>query len=94
MQTVADGQEFGPITDKLVRDLLNAGARLTAQVTQNPHELGPRLHAYTVEITTALAIAVDKLESAPSDGSAAAQRRRTKRPSGSGYLSLVKPDSH
>ena len=54
MQTVADGHEFGPITDKLVRDLLNAGARLTAQVTQNPHELGPRLHAYTVEITTAL----------------------------------------
>jgi hypothetical protein len=93
MQTVADGQEFGPITDKLIRDLLNAGARLTAQVTQQPQELGPRLHAYTVEITTALAMAVTKLESAQAEPSAAPQRRRPKRSSGSGYLSLVKPES-
>jgi hypothetical protein len=93
MQTVADGQGFGPITDKLVRDLLNAGARLTAQVTQHPQELGPRLHAYTVEITTALAMAVNKLESAQADPSAPQQRRRPKRPPGSGYLSLVKPDA-
>lgn len=90
MQTVADGQEFGPITDKLIRDLLNAGARLTADVTQSPQQLGPRLHAYTVEITTALAMAVNKLESAQADPSAPAPRRRPKRPSGSGYLSLVK----
>ena len=96
MQTVTGGSngpggaEFGPITDKLVRDLLNAGARLTAQVTVNPEQLGPRLHAYTVEVATALALAVDKLESASTEPAAAAERRRAKRPSGNGYLSLVK----
>ena len=94
MQTVTggtDGAEFGPITDKLVRDLLNAGARLTAQVTVNPDQLGPRLHAYTVEITTALAMAVNKLESAQTPPPPAQpQRRAARRPSGSGHLSLVK----
>jgi hypothetical protein len=93
MQTVAEGQEFGPITDKLVRDLLNAGVRLTAQVSNKPDELVPRLHAYTVEITTALAMAVSKLEAAESESSASAPRRRVKRAPGSGYLSLVKPDT-
>lgn len=93
MQTVADGQEFGPVTDKLIRDLLNAGARLTAQVTENPQQLGPRLHAYTVEITTALAMAVNKLEAAAAEPTASAERRRPKRPSGAGHLSLVTPDA-
>jgi hypothetical protein len=92
MQTVADGQEFGPITDKLVRALLNAGVRFTAQVSDNPEQLVPRLQAYTVEITTALAMAVSKLEAAQPEASAT-PRRRTKRPAGSGYLSLVKPDT-
>lgn len=92
MQTVADGQDFGPITDKLIRDLLNAGVRLTAQVSANPEQLGPRLHAYTVEITTALALAVGKLESAQADPAAPQQRRRSKRATAPGHLSLVKPD--
>ncbi len=95
MQTVTggtgggtDGAEFGPVTDKLVRDLLNAGARLTAQVTVNPDQLGPRLHAYTVEVATALAMAVDKLESSQTDPAVASERRRPKRPSGSGHLAV------
>jgi hypothetical protein len=89
MQTVAEGQEFGPVTDKLIRDLLAAGMRLTAQVADRPEQLPTQLHAYTVEITTALALAVGKLEAAQGgepDG-APARRRRTARPRN--HLSLV-----
>jgi hypothetical protein len=88
MQTVAEGQEFGPVTDKLIRDLLAAGMRLTAQVADRPDQLPTQLHAYTVEITTAIALAVGKLELAQGEPAAAVvRRRRTARPSG--HLSVV-----
>ena len=88
MQTVAKGQEFGPITDKLIRDLLAAGMRLTAQVEDRPDQLSTQLHAYSVEITTALAIAVGKLEAAQAEPAAPpARRRRTNR--SASHLALV-----
>ena len=89
MQTVAEGQEFGPVTDKLIRDLLAAGMRLTAQVEDRPDQLPTQLHAYTVEITTALAIAVGKLESAETEPAVVPARRRPRAAHASGHLSLV-----
>lgn len=89
MQKVAEGQEFGPITDKLIRDLLNAGIRLTAHASENPEEFATRLHAYTVEITTALALAVGKLEAERAESAAAVQKRRPNR-AVAGHLSLVR----
>ena len=92
MQTVTDGgQGFGPVTDKLMNDLLAAGMRLTAQVQDHPEQLNNRLHAYTVEITTALAVAVGRLETElhESAGQPAA-RRRTRRDGTAAHLSLVK----
>ncbi len=53
---------FGPITDKLASDLLSAGVRLTTQFDQDPARLARLLQAFTVEITTALTIAVGQLE--------------------------------
>jgi hypothetical protein len=90
MQHVAEGSSFGPITDKLVRDLLNAGVRLTTEVSDHPEQLGPRLHAYTVEITTALALAISKLE-AEQDEPPADPKRRPRRPS-NGHLSVVRTE--
>ena len=92
MRTVAEGQEFGPITDKLIRDLLNAGVRLTTQVDEHPEQLSSRLQAYTVEITTALAVAVGKIEHAHTEQSSPAPRRRTRAGGASGHLSLVQPE--
>ena len=63
MQTNADGPDFGPITTKLIQDLLSAGVRLTTQVHDRPDQLTSKLQAYTVEMTTALAVAIGKLES-------------------------------
>ena len=62
MHQIADGPDFGPITSKLIQDLLGAGVRLTSQVQDRPDQLASRLQAYTVEITTALALAVGKME--------------------------------
>ena len=64
MQTMANGPDFGPITTKLIQDMLGAGVRLTSQADERPDQLAARLQAYTVEITTALALAVGKMESA------------------------------
>ena len=95
MQKVAEGQEFGPITDKLIRDLLNAGVRLTAQVQDSPEQLTARLQAYTVEITTALALAVGKIELAQTEQAPPAPHRRARTgtdSTGRGHLSLVKSE--